>query len=87
MASNSYNIVVTDKVRKILLKLPASIAGKIENVLLQLSINPRPPGCKKLKGRKGYRIRSGDYRIIYEIEDNILKVIVIDVGHRKDIYH
>ncbi len=87
MASNSYNIVVTDKVRKILLKLPASIAGKIENVLLQLSINPRPPSCKKLKGRKGYRIRSGDYRIIYEIEDNILKVIVIDVGHRKDIYH
>jgi mRNA interferase RelE/StbE len=87
MASNSYNIVVTDKVRKILLKLPASIAGKIENVLLQLSINPRPPGCKKLKGRKGYRIRSGDYRIIYEIEDYILKVIVIDVGHRTDLYH
>jgi len=51
-----------------------------------LEENPRPPGSKKLKGRAGYRLRIGDYRVIYEIEDNILRVIVIDVGHRKDIY-
>jgi len=48
-----------------------------------LEENPRPPGSKKLKGRAGYRLRIGDYRVIYEIEDNILRVIVIDVGHRK----
>jgi mRNA interferase RelE/StbE len=86
MGNKRYVVVVTDKVRKIVLKLPTSIAHRIENSLLQLEGNPRPAGCKKLKGRKGYRIRVGDYRIIYEIEDKILRVIVIDVGHRKEIY-
>jgi mRNA interferase RelE/StbE len=51
-----------------------------------LGSNPRPNGCKKLKGRDGYRIRVSDYRIIYEIQDNVLLVDVIDLGHRKDIY-
>jgi len=86
MANKRYTVVVTDKVRKIILKLPSSTASRIENSLLALEEDPRPSGCKKLKGRSGYRIRIGDYRIIYEIEDNILRVIVIDLGHRKDIY-
>ena len=86
MVNKRYTVVVTDKVRKIILKLSHLIASKIENSLLELEENPRPSGCKKLKGRPGYRIRVGDYRIIYEIEDNILRVIVIDLGHRKDIY-
>ena len=54
--------------------------------MLSLESNPRPLGCKKLKGREAYRIRVGNYRIIYEIEDKILKVIVIDVSDRKEIY-
>ena len=86
MLNKRYTVVVTDKVRKIILKLPHLVAAKIENSLLELEENPRPAGCKKLKGRSGYRIRVGDYRIIYEIEDNILRVIVIDLGNRKDIY-
>lgn len=86
MSNRTYTVVVTVSVRKIILKLPATVATKIETSLLQLGENPRPPGCKKLKGRKGYRIRVGDYRIIYEIEDNILRIIVIDIGHRKNIY-
>ena len=86
MANKTYSVVVTDSVRKLILKLPTGISTRIENSLLQLQENPRPAGCKKLKGRNGYRIRVGDYRIIYEIEDFILRVIVIDVGHRKDIY-
>jgi mRNA interferase RelE/StbE len=86
MENKRYAVVVTDNVRKIILKLPHLIAVKIENSLLELEANPRPAGCKKLKGRSGYRIRVGDYRIIYEIEDNILRVIVIDAGNRKDIY-
>ena len=83
MTSKGYTVVVTEKVKKILLRLPSSIASRIENSLLKLEENPRPPGSKKLKGRAGYRLRIGDYRVIYEIEDNILRVIVIDVGHRK----
>lgn len=54
--------------------------------LYDLAENPRPQGCKKLKGRLGYRVRVGDYRIIYEIFDTILVIEVIDLGHRKDIY-
>ena len=49
-------------------------------------MQPRPMGNKKLKGRDSYRIRVGNYRVIYEIFDNILTVEVIDLGHRKDIY-
>jgi mRNA interferase RelE/StbE len=52
-----------------------------------LATNPRPANCKKLKGFKGlYRIRAGDYRIIYRIEDNALIIEVIRIGDRKDIY-
>jgi mRNA interferase RelE/StbE len=51
-----------------------------------LSNNPRPSGCKKLKGRNGWRVRKGNYRIIYDIFDNILLIEIIGLGHRKDIY-
>jgi mRNA interferase RelE/StbE len=51
-----------------------------------LADDPRPKGCKKLKGRDGYRIRTGNYRIIYEIFDTELLIDVIAIGHRKDIY-
>lgn len=51
-----------------------------------LSENPRPHDCKKLSGQEKYRIRCGDYRILYSIEDDILVVYVVKVGHRKDVY-
>lgn len=58
----------------------------IKEAIANLTTNPRPMGYKKLKGRDGYRIRTGNYRIIYDIFDDILQVDVIDLGHRKDIY-
>jgi mRNA interferase RelE/StbE len=66
--------------------LSDAIANPILSAIGSLSDNPRPQGYKKLKGRKGYRIRVGDYRIIYEIFDNILLIDVIDLGLRKEIY-
>lgn len=52
-----------------------------------LSLNPRPRGVKKLEGeRELYRLRSGDYRIIYRVEDRVLLVLVIAIGHRREIY-
>jgi len=61
---------------------------KIIEVLKSLEVNPLPPGCKKLKGYKNlWRLRIGNYRIIYSIEDIILLVDVRDIGHRKDIYN
>ena len=52
----------------------------------QLANDPRPPASKKLSGHDKYRIRQGSYRIVYSIEDNELVVVVVKVGHRKDVY-
>jgi len=69
------------------LKILASlIILKSKKQFYTLATNPRPPGCKKLKGRNGYRIRLADYRIIYEILDKALIIDVINLGHRKEIY-
>ena len=67
-------------------KIPDKLADRLESEMMNLERNPRPFGYIKLKGRDAYRIRVGNYRIIYEIEDRILKVTVIDAGDRKDIY-
>jgi len=52
----------------------------------QLAEDPRPPGSKKLSGNDKYRVRQGSYRIVYSIEANELIVVVVKVGHRKDVY-
>ena len=59
---------------------------RIDVALTLLSVNPIPPKAKKLAGRDGYRIRVGDFRIIYEIQKSVLIVLVIDIGHRREIY-
>ena len=71
---------------KNLAKIPEPDYAHIKAAFLALGKHPRPLGYKKLKGRDGYRIRVTDYRIIYEIRDDILFIEVIDLGHRKDIY-
>ena len=81
-----YTITLTKPAQKQLDKLSALVANPILNAIENLGDNPRPNGYKKLKGRTGYRIRVGDYRIIYEIFDTNLLVDVIKLGHRKDIY-
>ena len=55
--------------------------------MLNLATDCRPAGYKKLKGLEAYRIRVGNYRIIYEIKDNILTIEVVAIGHRKDVYN
>ncbi len=82
-----YKIVITKLAQKQLDKLPDSIADRLIDAIYTLSEDPRPAGCKKLKGRNGYRIRVGDYRVIYEIFDNDLLISVIAIGDRKDIYN
>jgi len=82
----AYTVQLTKNVEKDLDKLPDHIVYPILERIADLANNPRPKGCKKLKGRNGYRIRQGNYRIIYEIFDNELVVVIIAVGHRKDIY-
>ena len=70
-------------------KIPKKDQGRIRTSVSELSNNPRPEGCKRLQGQKDpplYRIRCGDYRIIYTIQDNILLILVVAVGHRREIY-
>ena len=81
-----YTVVITQSVQKFLKKSPDKLSKKLETAMLSLETNPRPFGYIKLKGREAYRVRVGNYRIIYEIEDRILKVTVLDVGDRKEIY-
>jgi len=81
-----YTVRLSRRAEKYIDKLSDNIAQPILKTLLALSHNARPHGYKKLKGRNGYRVRVGDYRIIYEIFDHILIIDVIDVGHRKEIY-
>lgn len=81
-----YTVLILPSAQKQLSKLPNNIATRIEDKMMELQYDPRPAGCKKLKGREAYRIRIGDYRAIYEIEDNQLIITVITIGHRKNVY-
>lgn len=81
-----YQLSIKPKAVKALEKMDEPHYSNIKTAIYKLADNPRPAGCKKLKGRDGYRIRVGDYRIIYNIFDNILTVDVVALGHRKDIY-
>ena len=81
-----YKLFIEKSVFKLLKNIPERDYKRIIASNSTLANNPRPPGCKKLKGRPGYRIREGNYRIIYEINDKILTVTVIEAGDRKEIY-
>ena len=83
----SYKVEILKRAAKRLAKLPSKDYQKIKNAIRDLAINPRPQGYLKLKGSTDkYRIRVGNYRVIYEIFDRKLIVTVVDLGHRKDIY-
>jgi mRNA interferase RelE/StbE len=83
----SYKVVISKSAEKEISKLPVKEVLKIKETILDLADNPRPYGVKKLEGFDDfYRIKKGNYRIIYTIEDDILTVEVLKVGNRKDVY-
>lgn len=81
-----YNINIKKRASKVLENLPDGDYQKVRDAIRELGENPRPSGCLKLTGREGWRIRVGVYRVIYTINDSELKIVVIDVGHRRHIY-
>lgn len=81
-----YTVLVERYAQKQIMKLDKKIIPVIKTAIAELADNPRPNGYIKLKGEEAYRIRVGDYRVIYEISDNIILVTVVSVGHRKDVY-
>jgi mRNA interferase RelE/StbE len=82
-----YSLLILKIAQKELANLPVKVYQRIRTEIIELAKNPRPYGCKKLTGRDGWRIRVGDYRILYEIDDNLQKITILHIGHRKDIYH
>jgi mRNA interferase RelE/StbE len=82
----AYELMIRPSVKKDVKKIPDADLRKILERIEALREDPRPPGSVKLSGMEYYRIRQGDYRIVYEIQDAVLVVIVIKVGHRRDIY-
>lgn len=82
----AYEIFFRESVWKELKKVPKADLKKILSRIEQLGNDPRPMGCEKLTGYELYRIRRGNYRIVYSIQDNELTVWVVKVGHRKDVY-
>jgi mRNA interferase RelE/StbE len=82
-----YKIEFSPHASRALRRLPADVQSRVVPVIDSLADTPRPFGAEKLSGSKNtYRIRVGDYRVLYDVLDNILLVIVIDLGHRKEIY-
>jgi mRNA interferase RelE/StbE len=82
----NYKIEISSKAEKSLKKIPKTELKKIIEAIQILSINPYPVGCRKLAGEEAYRIRQGNYRIIYEVEGGKLIILILKIGHRKDIY-
>ena len=82
----SYNVRIKPSAIKELEALPAKDRRRIATKIQALGNNPRPVGCEKLAGHDKYRIRQGNYRVLYTIEDDVLIVTVIAIGNRRDIY-
>lgn len=81
-----YNLKIIPKAQRDLDDIRGKDFDFIKNKILALSRNPRPFGCKKLTQEEGYRIRAGDFRILYRIDDSSHEVIIYRVKHRKDAY-
>ncbi len=81
-----YKIVFKKSVAKDLKKIPKKDISKILKVIRSLATDPRPHGVKKLSGQERYRMRQGNYRILYSIEDAQLIITVVKVGDRREVY-
>jgi len=85
--SRRYTVIVERQVEKALRRLPKQVLARVDRLLLSLADEPRPVGCKKLRGYDNlYRLRAGDWRLIYAIEDDELVVLVIEIAPRGEAY-
>jgi mRNA interferase RelE/StbE len=81
-----YKILLLPQAQKDLDRFRGKTFEKLSEKLICLKDDPRPPGCQKLTAEDGYRIRSGDYRIVYRIDDKAQVVFVYRIKHRKEAY-
>ena len=83
---DKYTTEIIPKAEKGFLKLPDNVRVKIREKILSLEDNPKPFGCKKLKETEYYRLRCGNYRVIYRVDDKLKIAKVLSIAHRKDVY-
>ena len=81
-----YEIVLRKSVRKDLEPIPKRDIQRILAAIAELANDPRPPQSRKLSGSEKYRLRCGVYRVLYEIQDAVLIVCIVKVGHRREVY-
>lgn len=83
-----YQVLIKTSAERDVRRLPGDVRERVASAILALQEEPRPPGVRKLKGRDrgGWRIRVGNYRVVYGIDDNLRQVIVYRVRHRRDVY-
>jgi mRNA interferase RelE/StbE len=81
-----YKVVFTAKAKKQLIELPRLVAKRITEKIEELATNPFSQDIKKLTGMALYRFRVGDYRVIFEMKNDELLILIVKVGHRKEIY-
>jgi mRNA interferase RelE/StbE len=83
----NYQIKILNHAKRQVKSISKYVQEQIKITIKNLGDNPRPVGVIKLSGKQDlYRVRVGDYRIIYQIEDNVLLIIIVSVGHRREIY-
>jgi mRNA interferase RelE/StbE len=81
-----YKVTILRRAQKELGAFPSEGYTRVRDAIGGLAEDPRPSGCLKLTGRDGWRIRIGNYRVVYEIDDSAHLVTVLHVGHRRDVY-
>ena len=82
----SYQIFILPRAQKELAAVPKGTYERVRDAIRSLAHDPRPPGCLKLSGREGWRMRVGAYRVLYEIDDQQKSATVLHIGHRRDVY-
>ena len=83
---SEYRIELRPAAIRALRKLDPPIRRRVQGAIALLAQNPRPPAARPLKGRPALRVRVGDYRVIYTVQDDVLLIVVITLGHRRDVY-
>jgi mRNA interferase RelE/StbE len=84
--TDSYSLVVKRSAERELRSIPKPDLRRVVARLQGLAERPRPPGCEKLSGEERYRIRQGDYRIVYAVDDEARTIEVVKIGHRREVY-